>query len=75
MLALARVVVRSITGEPLSPENIAVGAIAALHASNGETLALGVVDSVDVAAGTLTVRTTRNAAEVAAVTVGETTAA
>jgi polynucleotide 5'-hydroxyl-kinase GRC3/NOL9 len=72
-LALVRVAVHSISGEPLSPENIAVGAIAALHASNGETLALGVVDAVDVVRRTLTVRTTRTADEIAAVTVGETT--
>ena len=68
-----RVAVHSISGEPLAPENIAVGAIAALHASHGETLALGVVHAVDVVRRTLTVRTTRSAGEIAAVTVGETT--
>ena len=71
--ALVRVAVHSISGDLLSPENIPVGAIAALHASNGETLALGVVDAVDVVRRTLTVRTTRTADEIAAVTVGETT--
>ena len=74
VLARLRVPVRSVTGESLSLENIAVGAIAALHGSSGDTLALGVVDAVDIAAGTLTVRTTRDEADVAAVTVGETTA-
>ena len=73
VLALVRVAVHSIGGEPLSPESIAVGAIAAVHASNGETLALGVVDAVDAVRRTLTVRTTRTAGEIAAVTVGETT--
>jgi len=73
VLALVRVAVHSISGEPLAPENIAVGAIAALHAPNGETLALGVVHAVDVVRRTLTVRTTRSAGEIAAVTVGATT--
>jgi len=72
VLSHVRVPVRSITGESLSLEHVAVSVLAALHAPSGETLALGVVDAVDVAAGTLTVRTTRDAAEIAAVTVGET---
>jgi polynucleotide 5'-hydroxyl-kinase GRC3/NOL9 len=74
LLEVSRVAVRGISGEALSLEHVIVGAIAALHAQNGETLALGVVEVVDVAAGTMTVRTTREAAEIAAMTVGETMA-
>ena len=74
VLEVACVEVRAITGESVSLENVTVGVIVALHAANGDTLALGVVDALDLAAGTLTVRTTHAAAEIAVVTVGEPTA-
>ena len=74
VLPVSRVAVHGMTGEAVRLENVLVGAIVALHAENGETLALGVVEAIDDGAGTLTVRTTRTPAEIAAVTVGETMA-
>jgi polynucleotide 5'-hydroxyl-kinase GRC3/NOL9 len=74
VLEVARVAVRALAGETLPLERVAVGAVAAVHAATGETLALGIVDAIDAVAGTLTVRTTRAAADIAAITVGETTA-
>jgi polynucleotide 5'-kinase involved in rRNA processing len=74
VLPVSRVAVHGMTGEAVRLENVPVGAFVALHAENGETLALGVVEAIDDGAGTLTVRTTRTPAEIAAVTVGETMA-
>jgi len=73
-LDLARVTVRGVDGASTSLERIGVGAVVAVHAATGETLALGIVEAVDAGASTLTVRTTRTAAEIGAVTVGEMTA-
>ena len=74
-LDCARVAVRGVTGASLSLADLTVGVIVALHAPSGAPLALGVVDGVDAAANTLTVRTTRSADEIVAVTVGEVTLA
>jgi len=73
VLAVARVAVRAITGASLPLERVGVGTIVAVHAADGTTLALGVVEGVDVRAGSFTVRTMPVAAEIAAVTVGELT--
>ena len=74
-LDASRIAVRSLAGAPLALEQVTPGTIVALHDANGATLALGVVEAAEPAAGTVTVRTTRAAAEVAAITVGETMAA
>ncbi len=73
-LATARVSVRSLAGAPLPLEQVRSQTIVALHDAGGETLALGVVEAVDLAAGTVTVCTTPSAAGVATITVGETMA-
>jgi polynucleotide 5'-hydroxyl-kinase GRC3/NOL9 len=74
VLAAARVALHSLRGEPLTPAEVPVGVLVALHDARGDTVGLGVVTEVDAGAGTLTVRTTRAAREVKAVTVGEASA-
>jgi hypothetical protein len=58
----------------VAPATVAPGTLVALHGARGETVALGVVESVD-ADGMLTVRAACEAADVVALTVGETMAA
>ena len=71
-LSTSRVDVRSLAGAEVAPGTIAPMTVVALHDGDGNTLALGVVDSAD--AGGLIVRTTLRASAVARVTVGEMTA-
>lgn len=70
-----RVAVNDLTGDAMPLADVSPGAVAGLYAADGATMALGVVHAVDARAGQLVVRTTRSAAEIAAITIGETMAA
>ena len=70
-----RVSVRALTGDAVPLSDVTPGALAGLHDAAGGTIALGVVHSVDASAGRLVVRATGSVSEIAAVTIGESTAA
>lgn len=74
-LEIARVGVHSLAGAAVALDTLAPGTLMALHGADGGTLALGVLESTDPAAGTLAVQTTVSASEVATITVGATTTA
>jgi polynucleotide 5'-hydroxyl-kinase GRC3/NOL9 len=69
-----RVAVRALGGAAVALEALVAGTLVALRGANDDTLGLGVVEAADPVAATLAVRTSATAANVATVTVGETTA-
>jgi len=68
-----RVALRSVTGDSVDIATLAPGMLAGLHGPSGETLALGVIERAEPAGQTVTVTTHARAADVASVTIGETT--
>jgi polynucleotide 5'-hydroxyl-kinase GRC3/NOL9 len=74
-LDTSRIALRTVTGAPVAPETLAEGTLVALQGTNGDTLALAVIDATDLGRNRLTLRTTYAGASVAAVVIGETTLA
>ena len=73
-LDATRVAVRSVTGAPMTLDAVAAGTLVGLRGTDGTTVALGAIESVDHAQRTFAVRTTAtDVSAIAAVTIGETT--
>jgi len=72
-LDATRIALRSVTGDPVDVTAVTPGTLVGLVGARGETLAVGAIDGVDAAKQTLTVTSHARAADIASVTIGETT--